>query len=230
MPLEQIRPVAGLNSSESLRRASYFGEASTSYTSQSQSRDDHGSDSDRDHADHDGDDEDADLRRYSTSSRKSESMSLSKLGGVGGVTRSGSWGRNSLSDESHSARPHRDESRQSLFRPLRSSLAQYREESDEEEGSHAHTTAQSSGLPSAFEVGGAADRRSSDGDHGKPAATLRCDPQPDRATSSGPPASSRTSTASSAAASPCAPSPIATPPAACRVWHPRSSLAANQID
>lgn len=200
MPLEQIRAVAGLNSSESLRRASYFGEASTSYTSQSQSRDDHGSDSDRDHADHDGDDDDADLRRYSTSSRKSESMSLSKLGGVGGVTRSGSWGRNSLSDESHSARPHRDESRQSLFRPLRSSLAQYREESDEEECSHARTTAQSSGLPSAFEVDGAADRRSSDGDQGKAAATLRCDPQPDRATSSGPPASSRTSTASSAAA------------------------------
>ncbi|SPO22750.1 related to serine/threonine-protein kinase [Ustilago trichophora] len=209
MPLEQIRPVAALNSSESLRRASYFDYPTSSTVNSPFSRDDAGSNSDREHADEDGDDADSDrYKRYSSSSRKSESMSLAKLGGVGGVTRSGSWGRNSLPETSSSARQAGEDGRFSVFKPHRSSLARYREDPEDEEGDHVHVastdSAESSGLPSSFVVAGAPNRRSSDGDHMTPASTSRCDPplstSADQPGSSKAPASSRTSTASSAAA------------------------------
>ncbi|SNX82327.1 related to serine/threonine-protein kinase [Melanopsichium pennsylvanicum] len=206
MPLEQIRPVAALNSSESLRRASYFDYPTSSSASNSPfSRDETGSDFDRENMDGDGDDANERYKRYSSSSRNSESMSLAKLGGVGGVTRSGSWGRSSLPENSHSSRPAGEEGRPSLFKPLRSSLARYREEPEEHdlnlvESTHSTT---SLGHASTLATAGVPHRPSSDGDSVLASSPSRCIPSAatlaDQPTSIAP-GSSRTSTASSAAA------------------------------
>ncbi|SJX61027.1 related to serine/threonine-protein kinase [Sporisorium reilianum f. sp. reilianum] len=197
MPLEQIRPAAALNSSESLWRQSYFDYAPSSYKSSQHFRNDADSDSDREHA-HDNDDDDDDYdaysdrqKRFSTSSRASESMSLAKLGGVGGVTRSGSWGRNSLPETSLSTRQPGDDKRSSLFKSHQSSLARYKEDDEQDD------SADSSDLASSVATTNLPDRRSSDGDHG---TTSSLSTSLDKPRYVGAPASSRTSTASSAAA------------------------------
>ncbi|TKY85171.1 hypothetical protein EX895_006251 [Sporisorium graminicola] len=198
MPLEQIRPVAALNSSESLRRQSYFDYApSSSYNTSQHIQDDADSDSDREHVGGDDDDYDAYSdrhKRYSTSSRSSESMSLAKLGGVGGVTRSGSWGRNSLPEASLSSRQTGDDKRSSLFKSHHSSLARYNEDDEDGEGS-----AGSSDVATSDATFNPPGRRSSDSEHvtaSHPTLSTSLD-QPRYV---GAPASSRTSTASSAAA------------------------------
>ncbi|KAJ9477783.1 putative protein kinase [Pseudozyma hubeiensis] len=201
MPLEQIRPVAALNSSESLRRQSYFDCASSSSTNNSPyPRDDAGSDSDREHVDDDGEGVYVDRhKRFSTPSRHSESMSLAKLGGVGGVTRSGSWSRNSVPESLLSARRAGDEKRSPPFKPHRSSLAMYQEDGEEEEDSFA-----ASHVPSSLAMAGGPDRHSSDGDHQTSSApsgfALPLSTPIAQNRYVGAPASSRTSTASSAAA------------------------------
>uniref|UniRef100_V5F3K3 Protein kinase n=1 Tax=Kalmanozyma brasiliensis (strain GHG001) TaxID=1365824 RepID=V5F3K3_KALBG len=176
MPLEQIRPVAALNSSESLRRQSYFGSPQASSSNHLPfSRDDAGSDSDRENADENDDVPYYDrFKRHSTSSVRSDPMSLAKLGGVGGVTRSGSWGRNSLPDTSSSSR-----------QPLRaqhSMLARYQEEDDGEHEDYAVSASDD------------AHQRSPDRGH----SLLSRSNDSSKPTEA--PASSRTSTASSAAA------------------------------
>ncbi|CDW96904.1 hypothetical protein [Sporisorium scitamineum] len=195
MPLEQIRPVAALNSSESLRRQSYFDYAPSSSYNSRHFRDDTDSDSDRECADDDGDyDAYSDRhKRSSTSSRTSESMSLAKLGGVGGVTRSGSWGRNSLPESSLSARQSGDDKRSSMFKSHQSSLARYQEDDEEED------FADSSDILSSDATTNQPNRRSSVADH-VTASDPTLSTSLDRPRCVGAPASSRTSTASSAAA------------------------------
>ncbi|KAN0065679.1 serine/threonine protein kinase [Thecaphora frezii] len=88
MPLEQIRPALRLDSERPRRYASLLDygdddESSTHSPTEESGRYDwrQGSSSS--------------LRR-APSTRKAEEMSLAKLGGVGGVTRSGSWGKSSI--------------------------------------------------------------------------------------------------------------------------------------
>lgn len=203
MPLEQIRPVAALNSSESLRRQSYFDYAPSSFnnsqhfrSSSNNNNNADDSDSDREHARDDDDDDDAYShrhKRYSVSSRTSESMSLAKLGGVGGVTRSGSWGRGSLPETSLSTRQPGDDKRSSMFKSHHSSLARYQEDDEDDD------SADSSDLASSAATTNMPDRRSSDGHH-VTASDPTLSTSLDRPRHVGAPASSRTSTASSAAA------------------------------
>ena len=86
----------------------------------------------------------------------------------------------------------------SAFKPHQSSLARYAEDSEEED------LASSSGAPSRFATTAQPDRRSSDGDHVSTLHSSRCNASlstsADRPRYVGAPASSRTSTASSAAA------------------------------
>ena len=208
MPLEQIRPAAALNSSESLRRASYFDYPVSSAGNSPFSRDEVRSESDREDGDETGDESYFDgYKRSSSSSRQSESMSLAKLGGVGGVTRSGSWGRNALPEASLSERPSRDEGRSSLRKPHQSSLARYREDSEDEESDHTRESdrAGPSSITSSSTITGVPERRSSESNHSATAASssrsdLRLSSSADRPGSSIAPTSSRASTASSAAA------------------------------
>lgn len=199
MPLEQIRPVAALNSSESLRRQSFYDYASSSSTHNSSYSHEDGSDSDREHTEDDGNDAYSDrYKRYSAPSRNSESMSLAKLGGVGGVTRSGSWSRNSMPEPLLSSRRAADEKRPSSFKPHQSSLSMYQEDAEDEE------RAASSDLPSTFATISEPNRRCSDGDKVTPSNPTGFDlplsTSSDRSRPVVAPSSSRTSTASSAAA------------------------------
>ncbi|SPC61177.1 related to serine/threonine-protein kinase [Ustilago sp. UG-2017b] len=212
MPLEQIRSVAALNSSESLRRASYFDYTPSSSSSSATVnspyyRDDAGSDDERDPAEGEGEDQYSDrTKTYSTPSLRCESMSLAKLGGVGGVTRSGSWGRNSLPETSLSSGHSGDDSRPYHSKPHRSSLAHYQEDSEEEDSDRIASTdsEQSSALPTSSATTNVPDRRSSEPDHISADRASKCDPplsaSVDQSHSSAAPTSSRTSTASSAAA------------------------------
>ena len=85
MPLEQIRRTLALDPEAQPRQWSSYNDETSSSTR-------HSPDEPAERADWD---EDVSPPRRSLSTRKKEEMSLSKLGGVGGVTRSGSWGRNS---------------------------------------------------------------------------------------------------------------------------------------
>lgn len=127
MPLEQIRSAGAFNAPDpSPRRSSFLDYSPPTPPDLSDTDDNDGkrdSDTDCDYT----------PRAPTNARRNTDTMSLAKLGGVGGVTRSGSWGRHSIHGSSLSDQDRAKFRATDSPRVTRSSLLSYREVSDDED-------------------------------------------------------------------------------------------------